>query len=150
MTDLSPCDELLQDRDQIRDALLTAFHDVITRTTAFDSDEMAARTLLDVIAYVLSFKVPPEMLRDPAEIGPFTRSETLRFEMYLREHLLRRRSESEALTTVADGEDFPTQPEDVLAEPSKNLPAPPSDGVFAEAAQDFPGEAEPDEVSYGY
>jgi hypothetical protein len=107
--DLSPCDELLQDRDRIRDALLTAFHDVIVKTTASDSDEMAARTLLDVVAYVVSFKVPAVMLDDQAEIDAFARSETLRYEMYLREHLLRRRAEGEPLT-IADGEDFPTQP----------------------------------------
>jgi hypothetical protein len=106
--DLSPCDELLQDRDQIRDALLTAFHDVIAKTTAFDSDEMAARILLDVVAYVVSFKVRAVMLDDQAEIDAFARNETLRYEMYLREHLLRR-AEYDTLT-IADGEDIPTQP----------------------------------------
>lgn len=131
MMNLDPCDELLEDRDQIRDALLTAFHDVILKTTASDSDEMAARTLLDVVAYVVSFKLPTTMLVDQDEIGTFTRNETLRFEMYLREHLLRRRSESDMSriaddednyddlaitiaddipTAVADGDDIPTQP----------------------------------------
>ena len=115
--DLSPCDEVLQDRDQIREALLTALHDVILQTPASDSDEMAARTLLDVVAYVVSFKVPADMLDDPAEIGAFARNETLRFEMYLREHLLRRRTRIDTLSIAdrediptANGEDIPTQP----------------------------------------
>jgi len=105
--DLSPCDELLQDRDQIRSALLGAFHDVIVQTTASGSDELAARTLLDVVAYVVSFKAPFDMLGDQAGLGAFTHNETLRFEMYLREHLLRRRAESD-ISAIADDEDIPT------------------------------------------
>lgn len=108
MINLRPCDEVVQEREQIRDALLTAFNNVIRDTSASDSDEMAGRTLLDVVAYVISFKVPAAVLNDRAEIKAFTRNETLRFEMYLREHLLRR-AESDALT-VADGENIPTQP----------------------------------------
>lgn len=117
--DMSPCDELIQDRDQIRDALVSAFHNVILRTTASDSDEMAARTLLDVIAYVVSFKVPAMVLEDQDEIGAFTRNETLRFEMYLREHLLRRRSEIATFPIAdADDEDIPTTDgEDIPMQP---------------------------------
>lgn len=108
MINLRACDEIVQEREQIRDALLTAFNDVICDTSVSDSDEMAGRTLLDVVAYVISFKVPVTVLDDKEEIKAFTRSETLRFEMYLREHLLRR-AESDPLT-IADGEDIPTQP----------------------------------------
>lgn len=105
MINLRPIGELVQDREQIRDALLTAFHDIIRTTAAADSDEMAARTLLDVVAYVLSFKVPTADLADRDEINAFVRSETLRFEMYLREHLLRR--EEDDLPPIVDGDDAP-------------------------------------------
>ncbi|MEZ5786106.1 MAG: hypothetical protein R3D62_06455 [Xanthobacteraceae bacterium] len=108
MINLRPCDEVVQEREQIRDALLMAFNDVIRDTPASDSDEMAGRTLLDVVAYVISFKVPAASLDDRAEIRTFTRNETLRFELYLREHLLRRAG-SDTLA-LADGEDIPTQP----------------------------------------
>lgn len=110
MANLQPNGELIRDRNQIRDTLLTAFDGVIQRTSAADSDEMAARILIDTVTYVISFKVPDGFLDDDAEINAFTRNETLRFEMYLREHLLRR-GESGPLT-IADGDNIPTQPTD--------------------------------------
>ena len=109
MSDLRPSGELIQDREQIRYHLLTAFDDAIKGTSHSNNDEMTARFLLDVVTYVLSFNFPNNALNDRDQIKTFTRSETLRFEMYLREHLLRRRTASDDLSAAEQGS-IPTQP----------------------------------------
>jgi hypothetical protein len=105
---LRPCSELMDDREQIRSALLNSFNEVIKGTTYSESDDLTARVLLDLVAYVLSVKAPSEPLNERDQIRAFTRNEVLRFEMYLREHLLRRTTG--AVLPLTESENIPTQP----------------------------------------
>lgn len=108
MLALRPSGKSISDREQVRSALVGSFHEVIKGTAFSENDELAARALLDAVTYVLSVQVPNEALDDRAQITTFTRNEALRFEMYLREHLLRRITS--AVLPLTEAESIPTQP----------------------------------------
>jgi hypothetical protein len=111
MFNLRPSGPLVHDREQIRHELLVAFNDTIKSSTFANSDEMAARFLLDLVAYVLAIRVPQTALSRPSIVKSYVKNETLRFEMYLREHLLRLRISADDLPN--------TEPENVGHTPTE-------------------------------
>jgi hypothetical protein len=108
MLALRPSSEMISDREQVRSALLNSFNEVIKESAYSESDELAERVLLDLVTYVLSVRVPNEALDNRVEIAAFIRNEALRFEMYLREHLLRRTPST--VLPLTESESIPTQP----------------------------------------
>lgn len=112
MVNLRPSGPPVHDREQIRDEMLLAFNDVIKSSTFANSDEMAARFLLDLVAFVLAVRVPPSALNRPSVVKAYVKNESLRFEMYLREHLLRLRiSADESPNTEPEHGTQPTRAE---------------------------------------